>query len=70
MFTLTDLTMQVNNDFFRKASLFTMNGMADPRMMPGYKTDTKSTTSLRKNDSSPLYSRLLLRLFNVMNIAR
>ncbi len=37
--------MRKRNDFARKASLFTMNGLVDPRMLAGYekKTATKSS---------------------------
>ncbi len=37
--------MEAQNDFFRKASLFTMNGLVDPRMMPGYESKSKSKSS-------------------------
>lgn len=37
--------MKSQNEFFRNASLFTMNGLVDPRMMPGYvKSETKKNT--------------------------
>jgi hypothetical protein len=44
--------METQNDFFRKASLFTMNGLSDPRMMPGY---VKSENKKRTNDISILF---------------
>lgn len=37
--------MGAQNDFFRNASLFTMNGLVDPRMMSGYvKKKSKKNT--------------------------
>jgi hypothetical protein len=36
--------MERGKDIFRNASLFTMNGMVDPRLMPGYSKNTASTT--------------------------
>jgi hypothetical protein len=37
--------MKTQNEFYRNASLFTMNGLVDPRMMPGYvKSGTKNNT--------------------------
>lgn len=44
--------MELQNDFFRNASLFTMNGLVDPRMMPGY---VKSVSKRSTNDISLLF---------------
>jgi hypothetical protein len=44
--------METQNEFFRKASLFTMNGLIDPRMMPGY---VKSESKKRTDDISLLF---------------
>ncbi len=46
--------METQNDLYRNASLFTMNGLVDPRMMPGY---VKSGSKKDANDIS-----LLLRI--------
>jgi hypothetical protein len=44
--------MKSQNDILRRASLFTMNGLVDPRMMPGY---VKSETKNNPNDISLLF---------------
>lgn len=44
--------MESQKEIFRNASLFTMNGLVDPRMMPGYvKNEPKKDT----NDISLLF---------------
>jgi hypothetical protein len=44
--------MESQNDIYRNASLFTMNGLVDPRMMPGY---VKSKSKKGANDISLLF---------------
>jgi hypothetical protein len=33
--------MKTSNDFIRQASRYTMNGLIDPRLLPGYKPSTE-----------------------------
>ena len=52
--------MKTQNDTLRHASLFTMNGLVDPRMMPGYVSERKN----KSNDISLLFRiRLAMHAF-------
>ncbi|HPM31308.1 MAG TPA: hypothetical protein PLJ60_13315 [Chryseolinea sp.] len=37
--------MKTRNDFARQASLYTMNGLIDPRILAGYEKTTASASS-------------------------
>jgi len=59
--------MSTRNDIERKASMFTMHGLADPRLMPG--TAAHQTTSRPENsnpDSFGLWRGWFQRLFGRM----
>jgi hypothetical protein len=49
--------MKSQHEFFRNASLFTMNGLIDPRMMPGYAPTAigKGESKKNTNDISLLF---------------
>ena len=60
--------MSTRNDIERKASMFTMNGLVDPRLMPG--TVVHQTTSRRENsnpDALGMWRGLVQRLFGRMS---
>jgi len=60
--------MSTRNDIERKASMFTMNGLVDPRLMPG--TVGHKTTSRPENsnpDAFNMWRGLIQRLFGRMS---
>jgi len=60
--------MSTRNDIERKASMFTMNGLVDPRLMPG--TVVHKTTSRPENsnpDAFGMWRGLVQRLFGRMS---
>ncbi|MGC4020774.1 MAG: hypothetical protein QM734_01925 [Cyclobacteriaceae bacterium] len=54
--------MTTMNDPIRQASLFTMNGLIDPRLMPGYVAPKRRSTKL----SMPFFAgfQLIWRRFS------
>ncbi|NJM25154.1 MAG: hypothetical protein HC859_06280 [Bacteroidia bacterium] len=47
-----------------------MNGMVDPRMMPGYEGATTPAKRMRDNTGVSFYVRFWLKIFSLKNAAR
>jgi hypothetical protein len=57
------LDMTTRKDVIRQASLFTMNGLVDPRLMPENIKATKKTNSVERLSFRKTLEQVLLPLF-------